>query len=412
MLNIIDKEVNDDHMNSVSASVSSDPPAYPTDQSTASIEPSITMPPTSTTGSPTTENWTSLSPTNSEKESGSPSPSSDYPLSATSVGTAAGVVAAGIAILIIGLTLFYYIRRLNLESHNRKLALLERGESSRRYIPPIRQLSRRSRRISSASMVRSDAPSLEPLNLLDDHALAKRFNELDGEITDHVINYWHNGEISSRDYQGYINSEACRQTWDGVLWEGRPLLANFEARVHMFRAILAYHVYSCIADWKILTPEQHISIVRNGTTRRSTRRKMCGVLSNSQENYMERIKTIFEILEKETRLHVSSENRYDELHKKSLENIAKSAVDIGIQLGLQRDDFKFEFRRKDADADVIDDALAVKLLGESESDNNKVEVVNGMGGTVRALVSPGVTRIPSSKNREEYCVRKTHVFTA
>ncbi|KAK6517738.1 hypothetical protein TWF506_004920 [Arthrobotrys conoides] len=267
-----------------------------------------------------------------------------------------------------------------------------------------------SKRASAASAIRSQTPSLEPL--LDDHAIARQFDELDGKITDHVINYWHNGEISSRDYQAYINSESSRQSWNRILFQGRPLLVNFEARIHMFRAILAYHVYSCIADWKILTNEQRVAVARDGTIRRSVRRKICGSLHTSEQDFLRRAKIIFDILERETKLHVSSENRYEELHKESLDGLAKSIVTIGIKLGSQKDDFKFEFRNKDVDGYVGDNSLAVNLLGETGSNSETMEVVNEMEGTIRALVSPGVIRAPNSKNKEAYFVRKMVVFTA
>ncbi|KAF3189532.1 hypothetical protein TWF788_010609 [Orbilia oligospora] len=289
---------------------------------------------------------------------------------------------------------------------------LEGGEASKGHTPPLLQVSTvtGSNRVSTALASRSYTPSLEPL--LDDRTLAKQFNELDGKITDHVINYWHSGEISSRDYQTYINSDSSRQSWNKILFQGRPLLVNFGARVHMFRAILAYHVYSCIADWKILTYEQQVAIVRDGTIRNSVRRKICSSLRSSEQDKMRRVEIIFNILEKETRLHVSNENRYDDLHKESLENIAESVVNIGIQLGSQKDDFRFEFRNKDIDGGIRDNPLAVSLLGEPGANSETVEVVNEMGGTIRALVSPGVIRVPNSKNREEYFVRKTLVFTA
>ncbi|KAF3181203.1 hypothetical protein TWF225_006750 [Orbilia oligospora] len=324
---------------------------------------------------------------------------------------AAIVTVSGILCLILlGFYLFFRTRKNNPKNRNRISSGSESGDLSRRYIPPLLQFSTGNNRASAAPASRNHTPSLEPL--LDDHTLAKQFNELDGKITDHVINYWHSGEISSRDYQAYINSESSRQSWNKILFQGRPLLVNFGARVHMFRAILAYHVYSCIADWKILINEQQVAIVRDGTIRNSARRKICGGLRTSEHEKRKRVEIIFNILEKETRLHVSNENRYDELHKESLENIAESVVNIGIQLGSQKDDFRFEFRNKDIDGDIRDNSLAVSLLGEPGANSETVEVVNEMGGTIRALVSPGVIRVPNSKNREEYFVRKTLVFTA
>ncbi|KAF3209419.1 hypothetical protein TWF106_010994 [Orbilia oligospora] len=332
------------------------------------------------------------------------------PLEHGTIAAAIAAVSVIMFLIFLGFYLFFRARKKNTKNRNRISSGSESGDPSRRYIPPLLQFSTGNNRASAASASRSHTPGLEPL--LDDHTLAKQFNELDGKITDHVINYWHSGEISSRDYQTYINSDSSRQSWNKILFQGRPLLVNFGARVHMFRAILAYHVYSCIADWKILTNEQQVAIVRDGTIRNSVRRKICSSLRSSEQDKMRRVEIIFNILEKETRLHVSNENRYDDLHKESLENISESVVNIGIQLGSQKDDFRFEFRNKDIDGGIRDNPLAVSLLGEPGANSETVEVVNEMGGTIRALVSPGVIRVPNSKNREEYFVRKTLVFTA
>ncbi|KAK6501843.1 hypothetical protein TWF481_009664 [Arthrobotrys musiformis] len=326
----------------------------------------------------------------------------------------AGVIIAVAIVLLIftGFFLWYYIRRKNKRARGQpRPPSLEDGDFSRRsYIPQFSQFSSRINRDSAVSGHSMEISSSEPL--LDDHALAKQFADLDGKITDHIINYWHSSDISSRDYQAYINSEASRKSWNGILFQGRPLLVNFEARVHMFRAILAYHVYSCVADWKILTSEEQTTIFRNGSIRRPARRRICGSLRSSEEDAMKRVETIFDILERETRLHVSNENSYHELHKESLDNIAKSVVILGIQLGSQRDDFRFNFRNKDSDGDDADNPLAVALLGEPGADSDTVEVVNEMGGTIRALISPGVIRVPSARNKDPYFVRKTLVFTA
>ncbi|KAK6358566.1 hypothetical protein TWF730_007893 [Orbilia blumenaviensis] len=218
--------------------------------------------------------------------------------------------------------------------------------------------------------------TLAPEPLLDDQAIVKQFDDLDGKITDHVINYWHSGEISSKDYQAYINSAASRHSWSRILFQGRALLGNLEARVHMFRAILAYHVYSCIADWKILTSEQRDAIIN------------------------------------ETRLHVPVELRNDELHKASLESIAMCVFVIGVKLGSQKDDFKFDFRNKDNNGDTSNASLGVRLLGQYGTNSKDIEVVNETEGTIRALISPGVIRVPSSRGKGSHLVRKAHLFAA
>ncbi|KAK6519491.1 hypothetical protein TWF281_003325 [Arthrobotrys megalospora] len=252
-------------------------------------------------------------------------------------------------------------------------------------------------------------PKPLPEPILDDQALFKTFNDLDGKITDHVFNYWHNGEIGSTAYQDYMNKANKRASWDNIIYQPRPLLANVGARVQIFRATLAYHVYTCIADWRVFTAEQQAQVITTGD---SLRRKICHGLHRSEPASRERVDIVYNILERETRLHVSNEYRYNELHQQSLVKLAESVVLLAIQLGSQNDSFRFDFRNKDASGSLGSDPLAVKLLGESVSNNDSIEISNYMDGTVRALISPGVIRVPSSKRKEPYIIKRSLVYTA
>ncbi|KAF3911647.1 hypothetical protein AA313_de0202112 [Arthrobotrys entomopaga] len=334
----------------------------------------------------------------------------------------AGLVALGVSLavflLISGLVIYYrFIKRGQL-GNAQKLSHLEGGPlmsgdvrtskhafnitrtntdhpTSTRKDPSSLKLSHFSRLTSPQAQ---DLP-------LDDKALSKLFTDLDNRIIDHVVNYWRSGDITSPEYQTYINSPRSRNSWANVLYQGRPLLANISSRIPVFRAILAYHVYTAIVDWRVLTTEQQAKVQDEGV---AIRRTLCRNLERSEPDTRKRINVIYNLLERETRIHVSEEMREDKLYRQSLEELATVTVVLSLKLGTQADGFKFDFREKDNESAVVSDSLVVKFLGEAV-DMQKMEVVNEMDGTVRALISPGVTRV--SRNIESV-VRLAQVYTA
>ncbi|EPS42980.1 hypothetical protein H072_3072 [Dactylellina haptotyla CBS 200.50] len=179
-----------------------------------------------------------------------------------------------------------------------------------------------------------------------------------------------------------------------------------ESRIPMFRAILAYHVYTAIFDWRVLSPPQQDRI-SEGLSRR---RAILQTLEKSEADIINRAHLIYNLLERESRPHISPEGSTNPLYEESLRQIAKEVVSLSLTLGMQADAFKFEFRNKDSDETTPTNMLAVRLLGEPGTNNDTMEIVNGMDGTIRALVSPGITRI--SKTRKENVIRKAQVFTA
>ncbi|KAJ6262495.1 hypothetical protein Dda_3305 [Drechslerella dactyloides] len=236
---------------------------------------------------------------------------------------------------------------------------------------------------------------------LDDAAILKAFNELDNRITDHVSNFWHNGSTTSTEYQECIRSQQSRASWSRILHDGQPLLVDLAARTQMFRAILAYHVYATIVDWKALFPQHEDT-------------KEAEESGTSSISIAERANFIRDLLERASEHHLPTQSRDErsDLRRQNLYEIALIAVSISIQLASQLDDFKFEFRNKDGVSTPGRALLEVKLLGETEVDMSTIEVVNGMeNGTVRALVAPGIIRV-LRKNGKEHVIRKAQVWMA
>ncbi|KAK6340684.1 hypothetical protein TWF696_009008 [Orbilia brochopaga] len=250
---------------------------------------------------------------------------------------------------------------------------------------------------------------------LDDFAILKALSELENRITDHVINFWHSGSVTSVEYQTYIRSPESRSSWTRILHNGRPLLVDLAARTQMFRAILGYHVYTAIADWRVFFLSHEDTTAEQIT---NLRRHICqcGEDETSGISIAERARFIYGLLETASEPHLSaqSRNEYLEPQRESLSDIAQMVTSISFQLAPQPDDFRFEFRNKDDTSISGRDLYAIRLLGEAatEVDMSAIEVVNGVeDGTVRALIAPGVIRIPR-KNKNAYVLRKAQVWIA
>ncbi|KAK6544047.1 hypothetical protein TWF694_000760 [Orbilia ellipsospora] len=328
------------------------------------------------------------------------------PSNSSLIGAAVGVTFAVLFLLVASFLYFKYTRRSSLKQ-GRISNHLEGGYLISEDVR-MGKLAITMRRNQSSLKTPRFSRIMSPLAHelpLDDKALLKHFTELDNRIMDHVVNYWRSGDITSPEYQSYINLPSSRNSWTNVLYQGRPLLANISSRIPVFRAILAYHVYTVIVDWRILTTEQQAKVQDEGNT---ARRAICRNLERSENDMGKRINIIYNLLERETRIHVSEETREDNLYQQSLEELAAAAVILSLKLGTQADDFKFNFRHKDSDSMAVSDSLAVTVLGEAV-DTQKMEVVNEMGGTVRALIAPGVTRV--SRNGDSV-VRLAQVYTA
>lgn len=105
----------------------------------------------------------------------------------------------------------------------------------------------------------------------------------------------------------------------------------------------------------------------------------------------------------------------DELRQAHLKEIATSVVVVSFKLGLQKDTFKFDFRNKDSPvaSSSGDNRLAVRALGGTGVDEAHMEIVGETrpGAVVRAMLSPGVRRVPEGQEKENQ-VRKMKVITS
>ncbi|KAK6533825.1 hypothetical protein TWF694_002754 [Orbilia ellipsospora] len=382
-----------------SAPVPSNQSSPATTASVSSVSGITTSPATSVETTPSTTSIEPLPPTVT------PTPS---PSSGLSSGAIAGIAIGAIAIVTIVCVVMYIVHRRSRRNgsggsrfwkYNHGVdSTAVRGEqrdtNEKRGVAPTEA--------AVLPVVQFDAP-------LDDFGVNKLFDHLDDSIMDHIVNHHLRSDVRPDNLERYITEGALAR--QGILYKDKNYLRDDATKVHMFRAIFAYHIYSAIVDYCIFSKK---SLQQMGQVPRSSRAQyrvaLCREIQNSEENIQQAVETVYERLESHTEIHIlNSALISDDLRKGSMTEIAEKVVSITLQLGAQRDGFIFAFRNRDYSKRPEKDPYEIDILGRSDLGPEQVDVVKRgrSGNAVRAVVSPGIYRMQATG--KEYIIRKAKV---